>query len=181
MEGYAALLFTKSRTVKLIEVADQICILRKKWTPLAERRVRSDAEDLLTQAAEYTLKRAKRLTSPGHVANCYVQILHNYIKNLLKARAVRHGYVNSQLVIAAGSVEWGYSSRYELRQALNIALGSLPDDIRIDVWRMYVVEDSITEISRSRGIQRSWCQARIAGALKELAIHPALAPWKPKR
>ena len=87
--------------MKLIEVADQICALRKKWSPLAERRVQSEAEDLLTNAAEYTLKRAKRLTSPNHVAHCYVQILHNYIKNLLKSRAVRHGYVNSQLVIGA--------------------------------------------------------------------------------
>ena len=162
-----------------IQVADVITELRKKWYPLAERQVAGFADDLLTATAEYTLKRSFKLASPEHVRNCYAKRLFSYIKNAARERKTRDNYIESQLIIQDGEVDWGHSDRYELRQALNIALGSLPDDTRIDVWRLYCRGDSLSEIASARGIKRSTCYSRITMALKQLRSHPALKPWRP--
>ncbi len=170
--------------MKTIQVADIICILRKKWTPLAERQLKGDAEDILSNAAEATLKRSKKLTTWEHVKHTYVQSIYQRIKNELKRRnkleSNKGKYISNFHVIYADIYDWGFPDRYELRQALNIALGTLRDNDRLAIWRIYVIGEGITTIKKTLKITYlNKIYLRIT--LNKLGEHPALSPWKPKK
>ena len=167
------------------ESAECIAQHRASFSGYARRRLRDyhAAEDAVARVAETTLRNAGRIPDASNALKYFSRALHWLTLDLReqgkKRRLSTEAYGQEWTLHAKDGHRQG-EQRAALREALQVALGSLPKTTQIALWRRYGHEESLGEVAQSMGIRYKALAARLREALIVLRNHSALQPWKPK-
>jgi len=163
------------------ELVEIVIPLRQVYLPKLERFFGYEAEDIFANAVASTLARASIFQSSPHVQIFFAKNISGRIKSEFR-RNTRKGKLTDALSSDALSSErllvTDISGRYDLRQALNLALDALTPPMKMAVWRVHALGETQRIVAKSLKLTRDKLRVRLKVALLTLREHPALSPWK---